>query len=87
MIGLLGGFGHFLLIRAVEHASPTTLAPFIYVQLIFSTALAFLAFDEFPNAGSLTGMLVIVCAGLLAVDWRRMRRKRDADDLAKVEGS
>jgi drug/metabolite transporter (DMT)-like permease len=87
MIGLLGGFGHFLLIRAVEHASPTTLAPFIYVQLIFSTALAFLAFDEFPNAGSLTGMLVIVGAGLLAVDWRRMRRKRDADDLAKVEGS
>jgi drug/metabolite transporter (DMT)-like permease len=87
MIGLLGGLGHFLLIRAVEHASPTTLAPFIYVQLIFSTALAFLAFGDFPNAGSLAGMLVIASAGLLAVDWRHMRRTRDAGDPARVERS
>jgi drug/metabolite transporter (DMT)-like permease len=87
VIGLLGGFGHFLLIRAVEHASPTTLAPFSYVQLIFSTVLAFLVFREFPNHGSLLGMLVIVSAGMLAVDWRRMRRKRDAEHLAKADGS
>jgi drug/metabolite transporter (DMT)-like permease len=73
-IGLLGGFGHFLLIRAVAQASPSTLAPFIYVQLIWSTGLAFIAFGEFPNSGSLLGMLVIVAGGLLAIDWRRMRR-------------
>jgi drug/metabolite transporter (DMT)-like permease len=87
VIGLLGGFGHFLLIRAVEHASPTTLAPFIYVQLIWSTALAFLVFGEFPNSGSLLGMLVIVSAGLPGVDWGRMRRKRDVKELAKIDGS
>jgi drug/metabolite transporter (DMT)-like permease len=73
-IGLLGGFGHFLLIRAVAQASPSALAPFIYVQLIWSTGLAFIAFGEFPNSGSLLGMLVIVSGGLLAIDWRRMRR-------------
>lgn len=72
-VGLLGGFGHFLLIRAVEHASPSTLAPFIYVQLIFSTLLAFAAFGEFPGPGSLLGMLVIVAGGLLAIDWKRVR--------------
>ena len=72
-IGLLGGFGHFLLIRAVTQASPSALAPFIYVQLIWSTLLAFIAFGEFPNSGSLLGMLVIVSAGLLAIDWRRLR--------------
>lgn len=73
-IGCLGGGGHFLLIRAVEVASPTALAPFIYTQLVWSTLLAFLAFHEFPDAGSLVGMLVIVGAGLLAVTWRRARR-------------
>jgi drug/metabolite transporter (DMT)-like permease len=72
-IGLLGGFGHFLLIRAVTQASPSALAPFIYVQLIWSTVLAFIAFGEFPNSGSLLGMLVIVSAGLLAIDWKRLR--------------
>jgi drug/metabolite transporter (DMT)-like permease len=77
-IGLLGGFGHFLLIRAVTQASPSALAPFVYVQLIWSTGLAFIAFGEFPNSGSLLGMLVIVSAGLLAIDWRRMRRRTDA---------
>jgi len=86
VIGLLGGFGHFLLIRAVEHASPTALAPFIYVQLIWSTGLAFLAFREFPNSGSLLGMLVIVSAGMLAVDWRRMRRKTDPQDRRQLRG-
>ncbi len=77
-IGLLGGFGHFLLIRAVTQASPSALAPFVYVQLIWSTGLAFIAFGEFPNSGSLLGMLVIVSAGLLAIDWRRLRRRTDA---------
>jgi drug/metabolite transporter (DMT)-like permease len=75
-IGLLGGFGHFLLIRAVTQASPSALAPFIYVQLIWSTVLAFLAFGEFPSSGSLLGMLVIVSAGMLAIDWKRLRPRR-----------
>ena len=76
-IGLLGGFGHFLLIRAVTQASPTALAPFVYIQLIWSTLLAFVVFGEFPNSGSLIGMQVIIAAGLLAVDWRRIRRAAD----------
>ena len=75
-IGLFGGFGHFLLIRAVTQASPSALAPFIYVQLIWSTLLAFIVFGEFPNTGSLLGMLVIVSAGLLAIDWKRLRSPR-----------
>ena len=81
-IGLLGGFGHFLLIRAVEAASPTALAPFVYTQLVWSTLLAFIAFHEFPDSGSLLGMLVIVGAGLLAVNWERMGRRADATEPA-----
>jgi drug/metabolite transporter (DMT)-like permease len=77
-IGLLGGFGHFLLIRAVTQASPSALAPFVYVQLIWSTLLAFIAFREFPTSGSLLGMLVIVSAGLLAIDWGRLRKQPSA---------
>jgi len=70
-IGCLGGLGHFLLIRAVEIASPSTLAPFVYTQLMWSTLLAFVVFHDFPDLGSLVGMLIIVGAGLLAISWRR----------------
>jgi drug/metabolite transporter (DMT)-like permease len=78
-IGMLGGTGHFLLIRAVGQASPAALAPFVYTQLVWSTLLALLAFGEFPSAASLLGMLVIVAAGLLAVDWLQIRRALGAD--------
>jgi drug/metabolite transporter (DMT)-like permease len=74
-IGCLGGLGHFLLIHAVEVASPSALAPFIYTQLMWSTLLAFLAFGEFPDPGSLLGMLVIAAAGLLSIDWKQVRRR------------
>ena len=79
-IGLLGGFGHLLLIRAMEHTSPSALAPFIYSQLIWSTLLAYLAFGDFPDPMTLLGMLVVVAGGLLAVNWKQMRRLSDAAD-------
>lgn len=77
-IGLLGGAGHFLLIRAVSHASPMALAPFAYSQLVWSTLLGWIAFGDFPGGGSLLGMLIVIAAGLLAVNWRHMRRRNDA---------
>jgi drug/metabolite transporter (DMT)-like permease len=81
-IGLLGGLGHLLLIRAMEHASPSTLAPFVYSQLIWSTLLAYLAFGDFPEPMTLFGMVVVVAAGLLAVNWKHMRRLSDTSDQA-----
>jgi drug/metabolite transporter (DMT)-like permease len=81
-IGLLGGIGHLLLIRAMEHTSPSTLAPFVYSQLIWTTLLAFLAFGDFPAPMTLVGMLVVVAAGLLAVNWKHMRRVTDTSDQA-----
>jgi len=75
-IGVLGGTGHFLLIRAVEHASPAALAPFVYTQLVWSTLLAYLAFGEFPDSGSLLGMAVIILGGMLAVNWEQIRRSK-----------
>lgn len=79
-IGFFGGFGHLLLIRSMEYASPSTLAPFVYSQLIWSTTLAFIVFGDFPEPMTLLGMFVVVAAGLLAVNWKHMRRLSDADD-------
>ena len=73
-IGCRGGFGHFLLIRAVEHASPMALSPFVYVQLIWSTGLGWLVFGDFPDRGTLIGMTIIISAGMLAVNWRQLRQ-------------
>ncbi|MFO1319177.1 MAG: DMT family transporter [Burkholderiales bacterium] len=84
VIGFFGGLGHLFLIRAVTHASPMALAPFVYVQLIWSTLLAWIAFGDFPDEGTLTGMGIIVAAGLLAVNWKHMRRQTDATEQAST---
>ena len=47
---------------------------------MWSTLLAYLVFRDFPDGGSLIGMAVIVFAGLLAVNWKQMRRISDATD-------
>ena len=43
-MGVIGGYGHYQLIRAVEHVSPATLAPFGYSQLVWSTMHGYAAF-------------------------------------------
>jgi hypothetical protein len=39
---------------------------------VWSTLLALVAFGEFPDLASLFGMLVIIAAGLLEVNWQRV---------------
>lgn len=73
-MGVFGGYGHYLLIRAVEYASPASLAPFGYSQLVWSTVLGYAVFGDFPDNGSLLGMAIVVIAGLLALNWKQMRR-------------
>ena len=49
LIGALGGGGHYLLIRAHRLAPASTLAPFIYTQMVWTTALGFLVFGDVPH--------------------------------------
>ena len=63
ILGVLASVGHFLLIRAFEHAAPSVLAPFVYSQLVAVLLLGYLVFGEFPDGWSLFGMAIIVLAG------------------------
>lgn len=49
LIGLLGGTGHYLLILAHRLAPASALAPFIYTQMIWTTALGFIVFGDIPH--------------------------------------
>jgi drug/metabolite transporter (DMT)-like permease len=62
-LGVLASLGHFLLIRAFEHAPPSVLAPFVYSQLVAVLALGYAVFGDFPDGWSLLGMAIIVLAG------------------------
>jgi drug/metabolite transporter (DMT)-like permease len=71
-LGLYGGIGHFLLIRAFREAPASTLSPLLYVQLIWATLLGWWVFKQLPDFLAMMGMLIIGLSGLsLAVRTRR----------------
>jgi drug/metabolite transporter (DMT)-like permease len=66
LLGILGGTGHYLLIRAFAGAPASVLSPFLYFQLVWATLLGWFAFDHWPDGTTLLGM-AIIAAGSLAL--------------------
>lgn len=62
-MGALAAAGHFMLIRAFEIAPASTLAPFVYAQLVAVLVLGYAVFGNFPDHWSLVGMAIIVLTG------------------------
>jgi drug/metabolite transporter (DMT)-like permease len=63
-IGAFGAFGHWLLIVAHGYAPPGILAPFIYTQIVWMTALGWLVFAQMPAANTLAGAAIVIASGL-----------------------
>jgi drug/metabolite transporter (DMT)-like permease len=81
-VGVLAVAGHFLFIRALQLAPASGLAAITYVQLVFSTAIGYLAFGEFPDALTLAGMAVILASGLFLTLYEQRRAALRAAPVA-----
>lgn len=75
-IGILASVGHFLLIKAYDHASATLLAPYTYSALVWAMLMGWLVFGDFPDGGSLLGMAIIVVSGLYLANRQRFTMHR-----------
>lgn len=70
---LLAGFAvliGIMLARAYQIAPPATVATFEYSYLVFVAVWDILFFDSTPTITSLTGMVMIVGAGLIVLRGR-----------------
>jgi drug/metabolite transporter (DMT)-like permease len=72
-LGLFGGGGHYLLIRAFQLGPAAVMAPLGYIELLGTTILGYLIFGNFPDAWTWTGAAVIIASGLY-IAWRERRR-------------
>jgi drug/metabolite transporter (DMT)-like permease len=61
--GLIGGFGHWLLVLAHRHAPAPILAPFHYVGLPSMVLLGLMVFADLPSWWTLVGAIIIISAG------------------------
>ncbi|MEN9772874.1 MAG: hypothetical protein RJA58_1517, partial [Pseudomonadota bacterium] len=53
-------------------ASPATLTPFVYLQMIWAIGLGWLIFNQLPDFWSIMGMAIIIGSGL----WLILHRHR-----------
>ncbi len=76
ILGILASFGHWLLIKAYDHANASLLAPFTYSALVWAMLLGWLVFGDFPDGWSLFGMGIIVLSGLYIANRQRFTMHR-----------
>ncbi len=74
-MGAFAATGHFLIIKAFDHAPAAWLAPVGYAEIIMSTAVGYWFFGDFPDPATWLGMAVIVASGLY-ISLRERRRYR-----------
>ncbi len=63
-IGVLGGGGHYLVIKAYQYGRASVVGPFDYGQLIGAGVLGFLWYGETTDLWSWLGAAIIVASGL-----------------------
>ena len=62
--GVVGFAAHFSIVRSLEIADASTVAPLNYVRLVWAIGIGFVVFGDLPGAATLAGGAIIVASGL-----------------------
>lgn len=73
-MGVFGALAHLGMIRAINMAPVSVLAPFTYAQMPSAVAVDLLIFGDLPDRMTVLGIALVVAAGLYA--WHRERLAR-----------
>jgi drug/metabolite transporter (DMT)-like permease len=74
LMGVFGGTGHYLLAMAHRYAPASTLAPFLYQQILYMAIFGYLVFGSVPDAAVWIGAAIVIASGLYL--FSRERRAR-----------
>lgn len=77
-LGALGMGGHVLLVKASRLASASKVAPFVYSQLLWMTALGFIVFGDVPDGWTMLGAAIICMSGIYIMNRERLIARREA---------
>jgi drug/metabolite transporter (DMT)-like permease len=68
LTGLIATGGHYLIVRAYDHAEASLLAPLAYTEMIGATAVGWYFFGDFPDGWTVLGVsILIACAIYIAI--------------------
>ena len=73
LLSAIANGGHFLIIRAYDHAEASLLAPLAYTEMIMATIVGWYVFGDFPDVWTFVGVgILIACA--VYISWRERVR-------------
>lgn len=75
-VGCFAAVSHMMMTYALSLAPSATLAPLQYLELPVATLLGYLMFQDFPNALTLTGITIIIGAGLYMIHRERVTARQ-----------
>lgn len=64
VIGASGGLGHYFLALAHRYAPATTIAPFLYQQVIYMAIFGYVVFGDVPGPSLWAGAAIVIASGL-----------------------
>jgi drug/metabolite transporter (DMT)-like permease len=85
MMGVCGTIGHFMIIEAHRLAPASTIAPFIYSQIIWMTIAGAVVFEQYPDAWTLLGAAVVVMSGIYVFNRERQQGIQTAQASAPAD--
>lgn len=74
LMGVFGGTGHYLLAVAHRYAPASTLAPFLYQQILYTALFGYLVFGSVPDKETWIGAAIVIASGLYLFSRERRRR-------------
>ncbi|MCR9070913.1 MAG: DMT family transporter [Alphaproteobacteria bacterium] len=75
VMGSIGAFGHYFMIRAFEQAPASVISPFIYAEIVVATLIGYLWFGDFPDVFTWSGIAILIASGIY-LSWREHLAQR-----------
>ncbi len=74
LLGVFGGVGHYFLALAHRYASASTLAPFMYPQVLYMALFGYVVFGDVPRWPVALGAAIVIGSGFYLLQRERARR-------------
>jgi drug/metabolite transporter (DMT)-like permease len=82
LVGLIATSGHYLIVRAYDHAEASLLAPLAYTEMVMATFGGWYFFGDFPDTWTFVGVgVLIACAIYISY----AERKSAGDEMRDFE--
>jgi drug/metabolite transporter (DMT)-like permease len=73
-LGFWGAVGHYFFILAYRRAPASSVAPFLYTQLLTMSVLGYAVFGDVPDRWTLAGSAIVVASGIYLVHRETVKR-------------